>query len=326
MTGRVGAGKFGWRAQTPTLDQFVRGACAGELGLQVARTPQTQDLADETYVSLGVDMQEQEVRQLVHFVQQLPEPRQETRLPTESVDARSGQRLFAKIGCIECHVQHVAPARHIYSDLLLHDMGRLLQAPAPAPLGISGGLVSRIRVPFFAPERRPIGSGNFRFSIGGYYGSPSAQLPTPFAMQRPSYPKFPRGQTPDRLYDRIPPHEWTWDRLQREWRTPPLWGVADSAPYLHDGRAETLDAAILWHGGEAQDSTTKYRSLSRDDRRQVVAFLKSLRAPVVAARQPERSVSEQMAGTMAFQFLNDEHQRAALRDAAVGVSVFDRPW
>ena len=30
-----------------------------------------------------------------------------------------------------------------------------------------------------------------------------------------------------------------------EWRTPPLWGVADSAPYLHDGRAATLEAAIL---------------------------------------------------------------------------------
>src|SRR5207302_2525840 len=29
-----------------------------------------------------------------------------------------------------------------------------------------------------------------------------------------------------------------------EWRTPPLWGVADSAPYLHDGRAPTLQEAI----------------------------------------------------------------------------------
>src|SRR5207245_1572799 len=36
-----------------------------------------------------------------------------------------------------------------------------------------------------------------------------------------------------------------------EWRTAPLWGVADSAPYLHDGRARTLEEAIQLHGGEA---------------------------------------------------------------------------
>ncbi|MCA9158050.1 MAG: hypothetical protein KDA72_06970 [Planctomycetales bacterium] len=35
-------------------------------------------------------------------------------------------------------------------------------------------------------------------------------------------------------------HRFSWDALQREWKTPPLWGGADSAPYLHDGRAETL--------------------------------------------------------------------------------------
>src|SRR4029078_2651726 len=31
--------------------------------------------------------------------------------------------------------------------------------------------------------------------------------------------------------------------------TPPLWGIADSAPYLHDGRAPTLGDAILAHAG-----------------------------------------------------------------------------
>ena len=37
----------------------------------------------------------------------------------------------------------------------------------------------------------------------------------------------------------------------QEWRTPPLWGVRDSAPYMHDGRAETLLEAISMHDGEA---------------------------------------------------------------------------
>ncbi len=38
---------------------------------------------------------------------------------------------------------------------------------------------------------------------------------------------------------------------RREWRTPPLWGIRDSDPYLHDGRAETLEQAIALHEGEA---------------------------------------------------------------------------
>jgi CxxC motif-containing protein (DUF1111 family) len=80
----------------------------------------------------------------------------------------------------------------------------------------------------------------------------------------------------------------SWDTLQREWRTPPLWGVADTAPYLHDGRAETLKDAILWHGGEAESSRNAYAKLSRTDKDLVLAFLSSLRAPETANRQGEQ--------------------------------------
>jgi CxxC motif-containing protein (DUF1111 family) len=65
----------------------------------------------------------------------------------------------------------------------------------------------------------------------------------------------------------------------REWRTPPLWGVADSAPYLHDGRAATLNEAISLHGGEALDSKQRFFELPEEDRRAVVEFLTCLRAP-----------------------------------------------
>ncbi len=63
-----------------------------------------------------------------------------------------------------------------------------------------------------------------------------------------------------------------------EWRTPPLWGFRDSGPYLHDGRAETLDQAVALHGGEAALITPKFFRLSATERRQVEAFLKSLTA------------------------------------------------
>lgn len=67
-----------------------------------------------------------------------------------------------------------------------------------------------------------------------------------------------------------------------EWRTPPLWGIGltqvvnPKATFLHDGRAHTLEEAILWHGGEAQASKEAFRTMSGEDREAMIAFLKSL--------------------------------------------------
>jgi CxxC motif-containing protein (DUF1111 family) len=67
-----------------------------------------------------------------------------------------------------------------------------------------------------------------------------------------------------------------------EWRTPPLWGIGlaqqinPRAGFLHDGRAETLEQAILWHGGEAEQATEQYRQLSSEQRAALIVFLESL--------------------------------------------------
>ena len=67
-----------------------------------------------------------------------------------------------------------------------------------------------------------------------------------------------------------------------EWRTPPLWGlglhttVSGSRFLLHDGRASTIEEAILWHGGEAEASREAFRSLELDRRRELLLFLESL--------------------------------------------------
>jgi CxxC motif-containing protein (DUF1111 family) len=64
-----------------------------------------------------------------------------------------------------------------------------------------------------------------------------------------------------------------------EWRTPPLWGVADSAPYLHDGRAPNLQKAIDMHGGQGTRAARSFASLTKTEQDQVIAFLWTLRAP-----------------------------------------------
>jgi CxxC motif-containing protein (DUF1111 family) len=71
--------------------------------------------------------------------------------------------------------------------------------------------------------------------------------------------------------------------LTSEWRTPPLWGLGLSknsqggAYYLmHDGRATTIDQAILLHGGEAEQSKNLYQALSEEEKQKLIQFLESL--------------------------------------------------
>jgi CxxC motif-containing protein (DUF1111 family) len=72
-------------------------------------------------------------------------------------------------------------------------------------------------------------------------------------------------------------------RLAREWRTPPLWGLGlaevTALPpfgYLHDGRARTLEEAILWHAGEAGKSREIFAHFEISRRADLLYFLESL--------------------------------------------------
>ncbi|MFL0792743.1 MAG: di-heme oxidoredictase family protein [Prochlorococcus sp.] len=70
--------------------------------------------------------------------------------------------------------------------------------------------------------------------------------------------------------------------LSSEWRTAPLWGlgmakrVNRKVGFLHDGRARTVEEAILWHGGEAAQSRQNYENLSNKKKRQLLAWLDQL--------------------------------------------------
>ena len=68
-----------------------------------------------------------------------------------------------------------------------------------------------------------------------------------------------------------------------EWRTPALWGLglsknSQGGTYflLHDGRATSLESAILLHGGEATNSRNSYQSLTDQEKKQLIQFLESL--------------------------------------------------
>ena len=60
-----------------------------------------------------------------------------------------------------------------------------------------------------------------------------------------------------------------------------LWGIADTSPYLHDGRATTLYQAIWYHGGEAQVARDEFISgLSAAEQAVLLRFLGRQRTPV----------------------------------------------
>lgn len=202
------AGRFGWRAQTATLAEFVEQACASELGLTTPSRVQTLVPSRQlTPTGLGVvpdpdrprpalDLDQGQVDALVAFVTALPAPTRSGR------DA--GARDFDAIGCTACHTPRLGPVEGAYTDLLLHDLGAAL-------------------------------------ADGSHYGPVQTEGPEP-----------------------------------GEWRTPPLWGVGRTAPYLHDGRAATLRDAIDAHGGEAAASLVAFRRLPTRRRRDVLAFLEGL--------------------------------------------------
>lgn len=218
--GRIG--KFGWKAQFATLEEFVAAACANELGLSTPIKDQPKPLGAPNFASSGTDMSWRQLRDMTAFISTLPRPVEVIPQDAYLADQVSqGKTLFGKIGCAACHVPEMSGVKGVYSDFLLHD------------------IVTKL-------------DGN-----NGNGGSGSYDPPEP-----PGLPERDANEP-----------------LPNEWKTPPLWGVASSAPYMHDGASPTLQSAILRHQGDASAVTKAYRKLSEPERQSIIQFLQTLQAP-----------------------------------------------
>ena len=166
--------------------------------------------------------------------------------PTAS---RNGRRVFEEIGCPACHV----------SDYQAEDR----------------------RVADVATEYDPERGG-----FNGLFATATPRLrrlhdqPDLPALQRPARQRFAvRGIFSDFKRHDLGPNFWERNfdgTLQREFMTEPLWGVATTAPYGHDGRSVNLREVILRHGGEAQEASDGFAALSDARQRQLLEFLASL--------------------------------------------------
>ena len=128
-------GRFGWKANVPSVREFVRDAFSGELGMTVPSEPdlsfgseQDDDEATDPEADAGT------IDAIMAFIAFLaPPPRSRVDMTLED----QGEGLFQSVGCSSCHVPALQTADgvevHAYTDLLLHDIAE------PDALGIEEG-------------------------------------------------------------------------------------------------------------------------------------------------------------------------------------------
>lgn len=117
--GRIG--KFGWKAQFASLEDFVAAACAVEVGLGNPRQEQSKPLGQEEYPPVSPDLNARQFAALVAYVDTLPRPVQQ--VPPAGVEQAAvarGETVFRGIGCALCHTPDLAGVKGVYSDFLLH--------------------------------------------------------------------------------------------------------------------------------------------------------------------------------------------------------------
>lgn len=218
LTEEINLGRFGWKANVPTLLQQNASAFLGDIGITSPIFPVSNCSPVETDCLAAPDGGSPEVDDLklervTFYTQTLAVP---ARRNVEDPTVTAGEELFVEIGCGSCHVANLTTGSsdipelsdqliHAYTDLLLHDMGPGL------------------------------------------------------ADNRPDF-----------------------EASGQEWRTAPLWGIGlveivnGHTRFLHDGRARSIEEAILWHGGEAESARLGFTSLTDDQVDALIAFLGSL--------------------------------------------------
>lgn len=163
-------------------------------------------------------------------------------------DAQRGQGLFHEVGCAECHI----PSLTTTTTMLSYSFPEIANDPS-ANVFYEADL-----------SKRPA-----RFDKTGDGG-----------LVIPLFADLKRHDMGPALAESFG------SDLDHEFTTARLWGVADTAPYMHDGRALTIRDAILLHGGEAQAARDAFAALDVPRQNQLLAFLNNLRTPDIV-RDPK---------------------------------------
>jgi mono/diheme cytochrome c family protein len=255
---------FGWKGTTAALRRFIEGALQAHHGMQAEtliavncatpipeRVGNGADCHDPDADGVKDEILEGQLTALAIYAATVQTPVQN--LPTDATaKARVayGAQLFTKIGCATCH----------QPQLTLDDWHH-----AEAP-DLTGGAPFVIDLTVDGEAPRLAVSGG-KVTVPLYSDLKRHDMGAALADAHDTRGVSPAGAA-------IAP---------RMFLTRPLWGVAASAPYLHDGRAPELRDAILGHDGEAATARAAFAALAADEAAQLVEFLGTLgRAPAAA--------------------------------------------
>lgn len=169
--------------------------------------------------------------------------------PHQDVYKGKGRKVFKDIGCSECHVPVMKTERHI--------------------------------LPYQQPEQpqQPFSEDNKYYEVDLINSAANFEVD----------PNNSNGMLV-KLFSDLKLHDMghglqeslasAKPEANRTFITARLWGVADTAPYLHDGRATTLTEAIEWHGGDGLAAKNKFVALSDSHKIHLLEYLRSLRTPL----------------------------------------------
>ena len=159
--GRVG--KFGWKAQFATLEEFVAAACANEIGLGNPRMEQARPMVSVAYPSVDRDLTDAQFRTLVAFVDTLPRPIEATPDdPDHRLPVRPREGVFRQIGCAVCHTPDVGGVEGVYSDFLLHRLDDREGSPRRICREAAGAAAGRLSASRGVEDAPALGRGRFR--------------------------------------------------------------------------------------------------------------------------------------------------------------------
>jgi mono/diheme cytochrome c family protein len=242
-----------WKGRVAILRRFVEGGfqvhlgmasdvliaqnCAHPIPAVVGNGPDCND-PDADGVTREVTEGQLTAMATYMALQQVP-----IRIPPSDPDtadsADLGEVLFDFLGCTSCHV----PTLHL--DSPVHQ-----EVP-----DLTGG--------------KP-----FEFDLTQDGHVPRLSASAQGGVDVPLFSDLKRHDMGDDLAD---PHDTFRVFPARPFLTPALWGVADSPPYLHDGRAATLLDAILAHHGEGEDARAAFVEIGSDGQKNILDFLGTLK-------------------------------------------------
>lgn len=265
---------FGWKGNQPTIRAFTRNAAHNELGLQGVELVAEKD-GDHDGVKNELTVGD--MTALTVYMAALERPVSKLELADRGIEDLSsqqrasilqGEETFQAIGCATCHVPEMALNNTEFSEPS-NTPGYFDQVFPSGEKPADHDLTAQTAIKFDLAADQP--NNQIKLADGKMVHLGALRKVNGEVVAR-WYSDFKRHDMGKELADPADPL----NIGASMWLTRSLAGVGSTGPWLHDGRATTLDEAIMAHGGEGFAARSNYSILPDADKQNLVTFLESL--------------------------------------------------